>query len=90
MSARSSATARLMETWAHGQDILDALGKTRKPTDRLRHVAHLGVSTFGWSYVNRQMDVPDTTVRVGSGTGARYNPVELFDPAVVTPSDRRD
>jgi uncharacterized protein (TIGR03084 family) len=64
MSVISFATARLMETWAHGQDILDALGKTRKPTDRLRHVAHLGVSTFGWSYVNRQMDVPDTTVRV--------------------------
>ena len=64
MSAMSFATARLMETWAHGQDVVDALGITRKPTDRLRHIAHLGVSTFGWSYVNRQMDVPDTTVRV--------------------------
>ena len=64
MSVISFATARLMETWAHGQDIADALGITRKPTDRLRHIAHLGVSTFGWSYVNRQMDVPDITVRV--------------------------
>ncbi len=46
MSAASSVTARLMETWAHGQDIADALGVTRPPSARLRHVAHLGVSTF--------------------------------------------
>lgn len=64
MSVMSSATARLMETWAHGQDIADALGLTRQPTDRLRHVAHIGVRTFGWSYINRQMEVPDTPVRV--------------------------
>jgi uncharacterized protein (TIGR03084 family) len=64
MSALSHATARLMETWAHGQDIADALGIERKPTDRLRHVAHIGVTTFGWSYVNRQMKVPDVPVRV--------------------------
>ena len=64
MSVMSSATARLMETWAHGQDIVDALGLTRQPTDRLKHVAHLGVSTFGWSFMNRQMEVPETPVRV--------------------------
>jgi len=64
MSVMSSATARLMETWAHGQDVVDALGLTRQPTDRLRNVAHLGVTTFGWSFVNRQMEVPETPVRV--------------------------
>lgn len=64
MSARSSATARLMETWAHGQDIADALGIVRIPTDRLRHIAHIGVATFSWSFQNRQMDVPETKVRV--------------------------
>jgi uncharacterized protein (TIGR03084 family) len=64
MSVMSSATARLMETWAHGQDIVDALGLTRQPTDRLKHVAHLGVRTFGWSFMNRQMEVPETPVRV--------------------------
>ena len=64
MSAISFATARLMETWAHGQDIADALGIERKSTDRLRHIAHLGVSTFGWSFANRKMEVPDTPVRV--------------------------
>jgi uncharacterized protein (TIGR03084 family) len=64
MSVMSAATARLMETWAHGQDIVDALGRTRQPTDRLKHVAHLGVRTFGWSFMNRQMEVPETPVRV--------------------------
>lgn len=64
LSAMSFATARLMETWAHGQDIVDALGIIRKPTERLRHVAHLGVSTFGWSFANRKMEIPDTPVRV--------------------------
>jgi uncharacterized protein (TIGR03084 family) len=64
LSAMSFATARLMETWAHGQDIVDALTIRRKPTDRLRHIAHLGVSTFGWSYTNRNLKVPDTQVRV--------------------------
>ena len=64
LSAMSFATARLMETWAHGQDVVDALGIKRKPTERLRHIAHLGVSTFGWSYANRKMGIPDTAVRV--------------------------
>ena len=64
MSARSKATARIMETWAHGQDVADTLGIRREPTDRLRHVAHLGVTTFGWSYVNRGLEVPDVAVRV--------------------------
>ncbi|MEJ7584384.1 MAG: maleylpyruvate isomerase family mycothiol-dependent enzyme [Acidimicrobiales bacterium] len=45
MSAMSFVTARLMETWAHGQDVLDTVGGSRPATDRLRHVAHLGVRT---------------------------------------------
>jgi uncharacterized protein (TIGR03084 family) len=64
MSALSFATARLMEVWAHGQDVADALGIERVPTDRLRHIAHLGVATFGWSFVNRGMKIPDSPVRV--------------------------
>ena len=39
-----------METWAHTQDIADALGVTREPTDRLRHVAHIGVVARAFSY----------------------------------------
>ena len=64
MSALSFATARIMETWAHGQDVADALGIERVPTERLRHIAHLGVATFGWSYTNRRIKVPDSPVRV--------------------------
>ncbi len=64
MSALSHATARLMETWAHGQDVFDALRLKRKNTDRLRHIAHLGVTTFGWSYRNRGLEVPQSSVRV--------------------------
>ena len=64
MSALSFATARLMETWAHAQDVFDALKIRREPTDRLRHIAHLGVKTFGWTYMNRGLPVPDKPVRV--------------------------
>jgi len=64
MSALSHATARLMETWVHGQDIFDALRLTRTNTDRLRNIAHLGVTTFGWSYANRGMEVPQVQVHV--------------------------
>ena len=64
MSTRSFATARLMETWSHGQDVADALGAPWPATDRLRHVAHIGVTTRGWSYVNRGREVPSGEVRV--------------------------
>lgn len=64
MSAASSVTARLMETWAHGQDIADALGVTRQPTARLRHVAHLGVVTREFAFRLRGLPVPAAPVRV--------------------------
>lgn len=64
MGAKSFLTARLMEVWAHGQDICDTVGTTRPPTDRLRHIAQLGVITHGWSYAVRQQERPDVEVRV--------------------------
>lgn len=67
MSVRSFVTARLMETWAHGQDVVDGLGlpiDARAVTDRLRHIAFLGVSTRGWSYVVRGREAPAADVRV--------------------------
>ena len=79
MSAKSFLTARLMETWAHGQDIVDTAQEAdlpirREPTDRLRHIAQLGVITRGWSYLNRGMDVPAREVRVEltSGSGETW------------------
>jgi uncharacterized protein (TIGR03084 family) len=64
MGAKSFLTARLMETWAHGQDVCDAVGATRAPSDRVRHIAQLGVITRGWSYVVRGETAPDVPVRV--------------------------
>jgi uncharacterized protein (TIGR03084 family) len=58
MGARSFITARLMETWAHGQDVADALGAQRVPTSRLRHVAHIGVRARPFSYMIRSMALP--------------------------------
>lgn len=70
MSITSGVTARLMETWAHGQDVADALGVTRHPTDRLRHIAHLGVATRAFSYRLRGLPVPEVDVAVElSGPG---------------------
>ena len=64
MSAKSFATARLMETWAHGQDVVDALGVDRTASNRLYHIAAIGFITFKWSYTTNQMEAPDVPVRV--------------------------
>lgn len=72
MSALSSITARQMETWAHGQEVFDVLGTERVEADRIRNIAHLGVTTFGWSFVNRGLAVPDPApfVRLTGPSGA--------------------
>jgi uncharacterized protein (TIGR03084 family) len=64
MSPMTFATARLMETWAHGQDVVDGLGASRPVTDRLRHVAHLGVRTRDFAYAIRGRKTPDAPVFV--------------------------
>lgn len=58
MSARSSITARLMETWAHGQAVYDYLGVDRVNEDRIRNIVVLGVNTFGWTYKTRGQTPP--------------------------------
>jgi uncharacterized protein (TIGR03084 family) len=58
MSAPSMATARLMETWAHGLDVADALGVKRPPTGRLRSIAHLGVRTRDYAFVVNELTPP--------------------------------
>jgi uncharacterized protein (TIGR03084 family) len=64
MSAASAITARIMETWAHGQDIADGLGVPRRVTRALHDVAHLGVRTFANSFIAHQRLVPAGAVRV--------------------------
>jgi uncharacterized protein (TIGR03084 family) len=90
MSPASFATARLMEYWAHGQDVADALDVKREPTARLRHICHLGYRTRGFSYVNRglaapagdvrlELDAPDGTTWAYGGESA---PDKVTGPAV--------
>ncbi len=90
MSMRSFLTARLMETWAHGQDVVDAVGGARGATDRLRHVAQLGVITRAWTYRNRGLDVPEGDVRVvlTSPSGAEWSwGSEASDDSVSGPAE---
>lgn len=86
MSARSFLTARLMEVWAHGADVAKALGVTRPPTDRLKHIATLGVLTRGWSYLNRGLQPPDAEVRVElnapSGERWEFGPADADDSVI--------
>lgn len=89
MSAASSVTARLMETWAHGQDIADALGRTTEATERLRQIAHIGVRTMPFSFQLRGLPVPDESVYVelsapGGGTwtwGTPDSEAQVHGPA---------
>ncbi|WP_026414828.1 TIGR03084 family metal-binding protein [Actinomadura oligospora] len=64
MAAGSMATARIMETWAHGEDVAEALGVTRAPTNRLRHVAHIAVRARDFAFHNRGLTPPAEEFRV--------------------------
>ena len=64
MSLPTAITARIMETWAHGQDVVDALGVTRPPSDRLRHVAFLSYRAIPNSFLAHGRPVPEAPVRV--------------------------
>lgn len=64
MGVLSSATGRLMETWAHGQDVRDSFGIPPVPTPRLRHIADIGVRTYAFSFQLHGRDVPTAPVRV--------------------------
>jgi uncharacterized protein (TIGR03084 family) len=75
MSPTSMGTARFMETWAHALDVYDALGTTRAPTDRIRHVAHLGVRTRDFAFGVHGLEAPAEQVRVEltAPSGAVWN-----------------
>jgi len=64
MSAASMATGRLMETWAHGLDVADALGVHREPTDRLWHVARIGVRARDHAFAVNRRTPPAEEFRV--------------------------
>jgi len=64
MSPLSFLGARLMETWSHGHDVVDALGLARAETDRVRHIVFIGVRTRAHSYAVRGRPAPSAPVRV--------------------------
>ncbi|MDI5967094.1 TIGR03084 family metal-binding protein [Streptomyces sp. SL13] len=64
MGVAAMATGRLMETWAHGQDVADALGVTREPSARLRHVARIGVRARDFAFLVRGLTPPPEEFRV--------------------------
>jgi uncharacterized protein (TIGR03084 family) len=74
MSVLSSISARLMETWAHGQAVYDLFGKTRIDGDRIKNVAVIGINTFGWTFDNRGIARPGPrpTVRLTAPSGALW------------------
>jgi uncharacterized protein (TIGR03084 family) len=74
MKARMFATARQMETWAHGWEVYDLMNKPRTHSDRIRNIATIGVRTFGWTFTNRKLPVPEPTpyVRLHAPSGATW------------------
>lgn len=72
MGARSFATARLMETWAHGLDCFDAVAVEPEDTDRLRHTALLAYMARPYAYQVNGLELPPTplhlALRLPSGT----------------------
>lgn len=74
MSARSCISARLMETWSHGQAIYDLLGIEREDTDRIKSIAVLGMNTFKWSFSVKNLEPPAErpSVLLGAPSGAEW------------------
>ncbi|NNC36059.1 MAG: TIGR03084 family protein [Hyphomonadaceae bacterium] len=72
MSVLSCIIARQMENWAHAQAIFDVFGLDRVDTDRLKNVAHIGVTTYSWSFKVRGEEpiLPKPYVRLTAPSGA--------------------
>ena len=80
MSATSMATARLMETWAHGLDVADTLGVIRPATARLRSIAHIGVRTRDFAFSVHGLAAPAdpflVELRAPDGTSWSWGPAD--------------
>jgi uncharacterized protein (TIGR03084 family) len=85
MSVMSAITARLMETWAHGQAIYDALGVERIDDDRIGNIVRLGVNTYGWTWKNRRIEPPGPMpqLRLTAPSGALWEYGEASDSGMI-------
>ena len=74
MGIRMMATARQMETWSHGQDIYDLFQVPRVHKDRIKNICHIGVRTYGWTFINRKLPVPEPIpfVKLTAPSGAEW------------------
>ncbi|MFI6581357.1 TIGR03084 family metal-binding protein [Embleya sp. NPDC050493] len=80
MSAASMAGARIMETWAHGQDVADTLGVRLPPTARLRHVARIGVRARDYAYFVHGLRPPEREFRVELSGGPEVGGAWTYGP----------
>lgn len=80
MGVSMFTTARYMETWAHSQAIYDMKGVERSHTDAIRNIVTIGIKTYGWTFVNRQREIPGPPpyVRLTSPSGTIW---EYNDPS---------
>ena len=80
MGVRMFTTARFMETWSHSQEVYDLKGVKRTYNDRIKNVAAIGVRTFGWTFINRKMEIPGEPpyVRITAPSGEIW---EWNDPS---------
>ena len=80
MGVRMFTTARYMETWSHSQEVYDLKGATRIYNDRIKNVAAIGVRTFGWTFINRKLEIPGAPpyVRITAPSGEIW---EWNDPS---------
>ena len=71
--------AGIMELFAHGQDIADALGRHREQTDRIGHLAWFATRNRDFAYLVRGLTPPDAPFRyeLTAPSGASWN----FGPA---------
>ncbi len=89
ISARTLATTRLMETWAHGLDIYAAMGADVEDTQRIRHVCWLGWKTLPYAFKIADEDyVPIRVEVIGPGYAKWvYGPEDATDVIKGSASD---
>lgn len=88
MKPRMFATARQMETWAHAWELYDLLRVPRRHSDRIENIATIGIRTYGWTFMNRKLPVPEPApyVELTAPSGATWNWHEAQDDNRITGS----
>ncbi|HZJ26738.1 MAG TPA: maleylpyruvate isomerase family mycothiol-dependent enzyme [Acidimicrobiia bacterium] len=88
LAVATLATTRLAETWIHAGDVAAALGITREPTDRCRHIARLAWRTLPYAFANaeRQLHGP-VAFELRSPTETRWDFVPDVAPLTIIRGD---